>query len=66
MYKRQVGVGVKTAAVAFYGGVGVQHQRQQLIQAVVHIGLGNFAGPYGGQPVSYTHLGKASTRGLTG
>ena len=48
-----VGVGIKTAAVAFYGGVGVQHQRQQLIQAGVHIGLGNFAGPYGGQQLPH-------------
>ena len=48
-----VGVGVKTAAVAFYGGVGVQHQRQQLIQTGVHIGLGDFAGPYGGQQLPH-------------
>ena len=39
-----VGVGVKAAAVVFHGGVGVQYQRQQLVQAGVHIRFGNFTG----------------------
>ena len=39
-----VGVGVKAEAVVFHGGVGVQYQRQQLVQAGVHIRFGNFTG----------------------
>ena len=51
--QRVVGVGVKAAAVVFHGGVGVQYQRQQLVQAGVHIRFGNFTGLDGLQQLAH-------------
>ena len=51
--QRMVGVGVKAAAVVFHGGVGVQYQRQQLVQAGVHIRFGNFTGLDGLQQLAH-------------
>jgi len=51
--QRVVGVGVKAAAVVFHGGVGVQYQCQQLVQAGVHIRFGNFTGLDGLQQLAH-------------
>ena len=47
--QRVVCVGVKAAAVVLHSGVGVINQRQQFVQASVHIGLGDLAGLDSGQ-----------------
>ena len=47
--QRMMGVGVKAAAVVLHSGVGVVNQRQQFVQAGVHIGLGYLAGLDSGQ-----------------
>ena len=38
-----VSVRIKGAAVGLHGGMGIKHQRQQLVQPGVHIRFGNFA-----------------------
>ena len=41
--QRVVGIRIKGAAVGLHGGMGIKHQRQQLVQPGVHIRFGNFA-----------------------
>ena len=38
-----VSIRIKGAAVGLHGGMGIKHQRQQLVQPGVHIRFGNFA-----------------------
>ena len=45
--QRMMGVGVKGAGGRFDGGLGVQHQLQQLVQPGVHVRFRNFAAFHG-------------------